>query len=186
MGSNLHDHPLLRLHFPAHGQSQPTPCPTLLTTRSDPALTRPDLQIFPSAIASGETGPELSLLVALLQPHSRGQVRLASPNPVAAPHIDVGLLTHPEDLPRLRTGLRHARQLARSIPFSEHLDVELWPSPQVTTDQNLDEAIQAQVNVYQHPVGTCRMAPTTDPNAVVDELGRVHEASRVSCILGFL
>ena len=172
-GANLHDHPLLRLQFTAHGQPQPTPCATLLTTRSDSSLTRPDLQIFPSGIAPGETGPELSLLAALLQPHSRGQLRLASPDPGVAPDIDVGLLTHPEDLPRLRTGLRQARKVAGNAPFSEHLGTELWPSSDVATDQGLDDAIQAQVNVYQPPVGTCRMGPGTDPDAVVDALGRV-------------
>ncbi|WP_026197134.1 GMC family oxidoreductase [Sciscionella marina] len=182
VGANLHDHPLLRLHFSAHGQPQSLPCQTLLTTRSDPSLTRPDLQIFPSAIAAGETGPEMSLLVALLQPRSRGRVLLTSPNPTVAPDIDVGLLTHPEDLPRLRAGLRRARQLAGTSPFAEQLVSEMWPGHELSTDQALDQAIRAQLNVYQHPVGTCRMGPATDPTAVVDPLGWVHGVDGLAVI----
>lgn len=172
VGANLHDHPLLRLQFTAQGEPQPTPCPTLLTTRSDPELTRPDLQIFPSAITAGETGPELSLLVALLQPHSRGQLRLASPDPDIAPDIDVGLLTHPEDLPRLRTGLRQARHLTGSAPFSEHLGTELRPSseragprtpgwPPIIAGQQHDPNTMGPPGTRHHP---SEQHPTTAQN----------------------
>jgi choline dehydrogenase len=72
----------------------------VLTTRSHPSAAAPDLQIFPSAVTPGDTGPELNLLVALLRPRSPGRVRLASPDPGAAPDIDLGPLTDPDDLPR--------------------------------------------------------------------------------------
>ncbi|NGN63252.1 NAD(P)-binding protein [Streptomyces sp. A7024] len=174
VGANLHDHPLLRLLYAARGEPRALPCQTVLQTQSEPDEPAPDLQIFPSALAPGETGSRLQLLVALLRPHSRGRVRLASADPAAPPLIDLGLLDHPDDLPRLRAGAREARRLAATAPFSTHLDGELWPGAGVTADDALDEAIRGSVNVYQHPVGTCRMGPATDPGAVVDPAGRVH------------
>jgi choline dehydrogenase-like flavoprotein len=38
----------------------------------------------------------------------------------------------------------------------------------------LEEAVRAGVDVYFHPVGTCRMGRADDPLAVVDARGRVH------------
>ena len=35
---------------------------------------------------------------------------------------------------------------------------------------------------YFHPVGTCKMGPATDPEAVVDQLGRVHGVEGLSVI----
>ncbi|WP_129790112.1 GMC oxidoreductase [Promicromonospora panici] len=83
--------------------------------------TGPDLQIFPSAVAPGEAGPEVTLLVSLLAPRSRGSVRLAAPSPDTRPEIDVGLLTDPDDLPRLRAGARQARRLAETPPLADVL-----------------------------------------------------------------
>ncbi|MGC7098785.1 GMC family oxidoreductase [Amycolatopsis lurida] len=165
VGANLHDHPLLRLGYVATGTPEPLPCQTLLTLNSA------ELQIFPSAIADGG---ELSLLVALLRPVSRGRVRLVSGEPHAAPAIDVGLLTHADDLPRLRDGVRHARALAETEPLAGLLRTETWPGREVTTDAELDAAIRAGVGVYQHPVGTCRMGAADDPGAVVDTTGSVY------------
>jgi choline dehydrogenase len=47
---------------------------------------------------------------------------------------------------------------------------ELWPGR--TT--RVDDALREGLNVYQHPVGTCRMGPPDDPHAVVDPSGRVR------------
>ena len=32
---------------------------------------------------------------------------------------------------------------------------------------------------YYHPVGTCKMGPSSDPQAVVDELGKVHGTDNI-------
>ncbi|MEV0218091.1 GMC family oxidoreductase N-terminal domain-containing protein [Streptomyces sp. NPDC050704] len=159
VGANLHDHPLLRLLYASHAPAAAPPRQTLLTTG-------PGLQIFPSGPEQGE----VLLLVALMAPHSRGHVRLRSPDPYTPPDIDVGLLRAPEDAPRLLDGVHQARRLARTPPLSRYLDDELWPGP--TADP--DDALHEGLNVYQHPVGTCRMGPPNDPHAVVTPSGHVH------------
>ncbi|AXK35119.1 dehydrogenase [Streptomyces armeniacus] len=176
VGRNLHDHPLLRLRFAAHGTPRALACLALLTTRSGPGETAPDLHIFPGPITEGEEGPEpeLTVLVGLLAPSSRGQLRLRGPAPDTLPEIDTGLLRHPADLARLRAGVVRARGLAATAPLAGHLGAELWPGPAVSSDEELDAALREGTNLYQHPVGTCRMGPADDPASVVDHLGRVH------------
>jgi choline dehydrogenase len=90
-------------------------------------------------------------------------LRLDPADPWAPPLIDPSLLRHPGDLPRLREGVALARRLATTAPLADHLDGA--PAP------DLPELVVP----YQHPVGTCRMGPATDPHAVVDQAGRVHE-----------
>jgi choline dehydrogenase len=109
-------------------------------------------------------------------------VRLTTPDPAGRPEIDVGLLNHPDDLPRLRGGVRQARRLAETPPFADELTADLWPGPDVSDDDEVDEAIRAGLNVYQHPVGTCRMGPADDPGAVVDAAGRVHGVSGLAVV----
>jgi choline dehydrogenase len=131
VGQGLQEHPLLGLEFACRGRPRADRRlhETLLTARSTAGPGPADLQLFPA----GPAGGVLRILVALLRPYSRGELRLDPADPWAPPLIDPGLLRHSApDLPQL-------------------------------------------VVPYQHPVGTCRMGPATDPHAVVDQTGRVHE-----------
>ena len=115
------------------------------------------------------------LLVGLLKPRSRGRLRLRATDPAAAPIIEVGLLTDADDPASLLAGVRVARQLARTGPLADLLGAERFPGATVAQEgPGLEEAVRANVDVYFHPVGTCRMGPAEDPLAVVDTRGRVH------------
>jgi choline dehydrogenase len=71
-----------------------------------------------------------------------------------------------------------ARRLAGTPPLRGLIDEPLW-----THDgERLDETILAEVAGYQHPVGTCRMGPPDDRDAVVDHNGRVHGIAGLSVI----
>jgi choline dehydrogenase len=120
------------------------------------------------------------LLVGLLKPRSRGRLRLRATDPAAAPIIEAGLLTHPDDIADLAVGVRVARQLARTSPLAGLLGEEQFPGVAVAQDgPDLEEAVRAGVDVYFHPVGTCRMGPADDRLAVVDARGRVHGLDRL-------
>lgn len=115
------------------------------------------------------------LLVSVLKPLSRGQVRLRSPNPRAAPLIDLGYFTHPNDMPRMIEAVRAARQVAQTSPLSDRIIEESYPGSQVAdADADLEAAILDDVTTYHHPVGTCAIGPATKPGAVVDHQGSVH------------
>jgi choline dehydrogenase len=166
VGANLHDHPLLRLEFSTNAAPSVPIRQTLLTARSDPAQPSPDVQVFPS----GPAGGALTILVALMSPHSRGRLMLTSADPSAPPRIDPGHLSDPSDLPRIATGVRIARDIADAMA-PDITGVAPTSEPLLNTDDS-SSAIVDRLNAYHHPVGTCRMG--TDPTAVVDNRGRLH------------
>jgi choline dehydrogenase len=45
---------------------------------------------------------------------------------------------------------------------------------ELSSDKALDEFIAREVSTGQHIVGTCKMGPSSDPLAVVDQYGNVH------------
>jgi choline dehydrogenase len=182
IGANLQDHPLLRVGFVARDQPRVPPRQTLLTAHAQPGLTSPDLQVLPNGPVAGNGSPQLALLVALLTPRSRGTVRLSGPEPDMPLRIEPGYLSHPDDLPRLVTGIRLARALAASAPLAEHLVEEAWSGAGIADDHKLGRAVRASLTPYHHYVGTCRMGPAHDPDAVVDATGRVHGTTSLRVI----
>jgi choline dehydrogenase-like flavoprotein len=107
-------------------------------------------------------------------------VRLASPDPRAAPNIDPQLMSHPDDVAMMLRGLKLARRVAHAASFERYRAVEVQPSPAVQDDAGLIDYIRRAASTVHHPCGSCRMGP--DAGAVVDAQLRVHgiEALRVA------
>ena len=122
--------------------------------------------------ASGELA---YLFVCALKPESRGRVRIRSADPQALPVVEHGFLTDRDghDLSVLVDGVRLARRLAGTKALSGLCDGELAPGPDLEDDE-LQAYARRWVGGYWHPVGTCRMGPDTDADAVVDDNGCVH------------
>ena len=178
VGQNLCDHILLALHYTAPSGSKDVPgCQTMLTLQSSNFSGGHDLQIFPWTISPAEPGesPIVEIYVALMKPLSRGSLRLSAIDLTAPPVIDLGFFTDPGDMPRVIHAVRVARRLALTPPLSGVALQELFPGPQITdATADLEAAIRTKVGTYFHPVGTCRMGPAADVNAVVDARGSVH------------
>jgi choline dehydrogenase-like flavoprotein len=145
--------------------------------RSRAGLDQPDIQlhfVVAKLIDHGRkvvAGHGYSLHVCLLQPSSRGQVRLASPDPVTAPLIDPQFLSHPDDLPRLMAGVRQARRILQQPALASH-GREWAGSRHAQGDEALAHWIRSHADTIYHPVGTCRMGQ--DDMAVVDAQLRVR------------
>jgi choline dehydrogenase-like flavoprotein len=165
--------------------------------RTDPGLDRPDVQ-FVFQPARRLTNPRIpfplghgyAISPVALYPKSRGTVRLASPDPVAAPLIDPQLLSEPEDIEPLIRALKIARRAFAAEAFAEYEGVEVAPGPECQTDAQWDKYIRETGYTVHHPVGTCRMG--SDPDAVVDpqlrlrgiDGLRVADASVMPSIIG--
>ncbi|KAF7982464.1 hypothetical protein HWV62_28019 [Athelia sp. TMB] len=115
------------------------------------------------------------------RPKSRGRLYLVSADPTVKPAIDFRYFTDPEDYDAkcLVDGIKVAREIAKTAPFSDWLKNETAPGPAVTSDEDLNEyARRASHTVYHPPnldeAGTCKMGAFTDPTAVVDPLLRVR------------
>ena len=133
-----------------------------------------DENLQPAAIADG-----FQTFAGTLRSPSRGWVRLASPDPRAAPRILANYLSVEEDLVQLRAGIRLIREIHAQPAFDAYRGDELRPGPSLASDDELDGFIRDTASTVYHLCGTCRMG--ADPAAVTDEQGRVHgiEALRV-------
>ena len=115
----------------------------------------------------------------LLHPDSRGEVLLASADPLASMRIRYNFFSAPGDLPVLREGVKRARDVAYRGPMDPFRGEELAPGVGVKTDAEIDAWIRRVSITAHHPCGTCAMG--AGPDAVVDPELRVRgvEALRV-------
>lgn len=139
--------------------------------RTQPGLTAPDVEIHFSAF--GFTGPLqtdprqqlISIAPSVNHPHSRGQIRLRSKDPAAAPMILPRLLQSTEDLATLRRGVRLCMKIFAAQPLAPHVVRVLDAALLDSGDAALDEFLRANTGPIYHPVGTCRMG--SDSRSVV-------------------
>ena len=116
----------------------------------------------------------------LLQPESRGEVKLKSADPTAPPEIRFNLLTAPADIARLREGFRRARDVAGQAPLDAFRDVETSPGEKVHDDSDVDAWIRKTCVTAHHPAGTCAMGSNAD--CVLDPQLRVRGAERLRVV----
>jgi choline dehydrogenase len=185
VGENLQDHPIVMACY-----ATPAPLPrsrfnhgeVYAALRSPLASACPDLHLFPILLPAAPAGRQppvagFALVAAVTAPESRGSVRLAFPDPLTAPVINLSFLRDQRDLDRLETGLVMIRQVAASTAFAQARGAEVWPGVGVSTRPGLREYIRGTVGSYYHPAGTCRMGPETDAGTVVDLELRVRGIS---------
>ena len=151
---------------------------------SDAAQSLPDLQlhfVVGKLIDHGRAtalGHGFSCHVCVLRPRSRGSLRLASADPLAAPLIDPAFLQDPDDTRRLVLGFKLMRELLRQPALARHGGVER--SAAVRSDADIEAFIRQHADTIYHPVGSCRMG--RGPLDVVDERLRVRGVERLRVV----
>ena len=152
--------------------------------RSSRASDVPDLQIhvlpwsypFPNQDAPVRHKVDkrcaLTIMPTLIYPKSRGTLRLASADPSAAPVIDPGYLTDPDDTRLLLEGMELTRAVMASKIIADQVSLELSPGPRYPDRAALAAELPNRATSVYHAVGTCRMG--TDERAVVDPELRVR------------
>jgi choline dehydrogenase len=107
------------------------------------------------------------------RPTSCGEVHIGSRDPRVAPVICPHYLSTERDLEEARAGCRLLRQIVATPPLADVITEELYPGPNVVSDEELLEDFRQRADTVYHPTCTCRMGP--DPrDAVVDSRLRVH------------
>jgi 4-pyridoxate dehydrogenase len=108
----------------------------------------------------------------LLHPDSRGEILLRSTDPRTPPRLVFNFFSAPNDLPRLREGVKRARDVAYQKPMAPFRGVETSPGDGVKTDAEIDAFIRRTAITAHHPCGTCAMG--IGPDAVTDPELRVR------------
>jgi choline dehydrogenase-like flavoprotein len=146
--------------------------------KSAPAEPLPDLQlhfVIGKLIDHGRKpsfGHGYSCHVCLLRPKSRGTLKLARADPLAAPLIDPNFLAERDDMDKLLRGFKLMRNILQQPALAGYRGQELPASAGAQTDAQIEQFIRGNADTIYHPVGTCRMgAGAMD---VVDTQLRVH------------
>jgi len=153
--------------------------------KSDESLDEADIQlIFVIAILERHGkkpmwGNGFSCHATLLRPRSRGTVKLASNSINDAPLVDPNFLADPQDLEDFVKGIKRMHKLFKTQLFTQ---LKMTPIQNIESTAQLIEDIKQRADTQYHPVGTCKMGPTHDTDAVVDERLKVHgiDALRVA------
>ena len=99
---------------------------------------------------------------------------MASADPSVQPEFNYRYLQHPNDVRRVREGLRLAKKLLESDAYKDVVDHRIHPSDEILAEDGaLDLWMRQTVGSARHVSGTCKMGPDTDPMAVVDQYCRV-------------
>ena len=181
IGAGLQDHPIaMATYVPAAAlpRSRHNHGETYSCLFSPLGGAWPDLQIFPILLPVAPPGLEapaagFALAAAVLDPESRGSVRLASASPLDAPLVNPGFLREPRDAARLLAGLSMIREAAAGDAFARLGPAEVHPGPEVCGGE-LPAWIRRTVGSYYHPAGTCRIGTDPDHGDVVDWRLRVY------------
>jgi choline dehydrogenase len=147
--------------------------------KSNAEVTTPDLQLFFLMMLGPdypEAGPPkrhgLTFTSYVSRPASRGEISLASSDPLDRPRIDFNYLSEPEDLRCSIAGVRWNLNILHAQAFDDIRGEEVAPGAQMRSDADLEAFVRRSASTTWHPAGTCRLGK--DDMAVVDANLRVH------------
>ncbi|XP_069988964.1 glucose dehydrogenase [FAD, quinone] [Penaeus vannamei] len=124
-----------------------------------------------------------SVYPMLLRPKSRGYITLRSASPFDKPYITHNYLTDPQDVKVMIEGIKIALALAETKAFKKfgsRFYTRPMPGCEYATpwtDEYWECLARSYTSTIYHPVGTCKMGPYWDPEAVVDPELKVYGIS---------
>tara|TARA_B100000745_G_scaffold226156_1_gene151310 strand:+ start:1143 stop:2717 length:1575 start_codon:yes stop_codon:yes gene_type:complete len=171
------------LHYTSDGSSEVND----MLMRTTPMVDeRPErVPGFRTKFLNGEIPPEqvgrISCTLGL--PDGAGFVKLASADPSVQPTFNYRYLRHPNDVRRVREGIRMAVDLLESDAYKDVADYRLHPTDDILADDDaLDLYIRQTVGTARHVSATCKMGPDSDPMAVVDQYCSVKGVQGLSVV----
>ncbi|WP_068081207.1 GMC family oxidoreductase [Novosphingobium rosa] len=138
----------------------------------DPGNEQPTVQCYHEPIIAldglNATGSRSGVTFAtvVLQPRSRGTVRLANADPTSMPLIDPNFIGDAYDLKVGVAAVKAVRKVMSQESLVDIIEEEVLPGTDKQSDEEIADFVKAVATTMWHPVGTCRMG--TDDLAVVD------------------
>ena len=175
VGQNFQDHLKLSMRWAGKTELPGSTVTAGMFTRSDPAVwgDPPDLQFY---IGRGVETPDkfITITSSLVFPKSRGDVRLRSADPLAAPIIRANYLREEADVKALVRSVYLARWFAEADAYTPLRGDEMLPGAAVKSDADIASFVRRDADTIYHGAGTCKMGPASDTMAVVDPALRVR------------
>jgi choline dehydrogenase len=187
VGQNLRDHPMIFVSYSVRDDYPQDPyaphIQLMLRWTAEGSHLWNDLLMFMSSFASDppergghwsiSTGIRVNVVLNLAL--SAGELRLQSTDPNAKPLLDYRFMEDEFDRRRMREMIRLAARLFEHPAFAEIVTRRNEPTDaELADDDLLDAFVARDITTGQHTSGTCKMGPSSDPLAVVDQYGKVH------------
>ena len=148
---------------------------------SNPDTRSNDLQFIftPASFKEGQHGvfdshPGYTVAAWQHRPESRGHVTATSADPFAPPRIQPNYLDTEGDRRMVVEAIKLARRLMNTNAMQPYNDGESYPGEDVQSDDEMLDAARRWGNTTYHVMGTCKMGPSSDKIAVVDDQLRVY------------
>jgi choline dehydrogenase len=177
-GVTLAGHHRDAIHFALHYTTEGSSAVNDMVLRTSPVVDEREERVrgVRTKYLVGDVPPERAARIhcTLGLPDGSGYVKLASADPGVQPEFNYCYLRHPNDIRRVREGLRLAAKLLESDAYKDVADYRIHPANDIlASDDALDLWIRQTVGTARHVSGTCKMGPDSDPMAVVDQYCRV-------------
>ncbi|MBI1361573.1 MAG: FAD-dependent oxidoreductase [Alphaproteobacteria bacterium] len=178
VGQNLSDHPALSVTMrpkdPAMIDHDAPIIQSILRYTAPGSDKRCDLQIEMLSFTGRRDEPQFGIAGVVEYQHGRGELRLASADPDAAPVIDMHFCEDDRDLERLVACYRDVLDFARQPAIADLAEDIVFPRGGSPTDERIAGLCRRFAGSGYHPCGTAKMGPASDPMAVVDQQGLCH------------
>ena len=187
VGRNLRDHPQVQLDWlarPSHKFDESVQSMQVgLQYTAAGSLLRNDMFIHAYSLVTDRSfylstsGDPIGvgMIVALYLAEGSGHLQLRSANPRDYPLLDYNYLAEESDRRRLREGVRLCARLGEWDSYADVIESPLNPTgADLVSDGALDAWMSSNIRTSHHVSSTCKMGPSSDPQAVVDHNGSVH------------
>jgi len=148
--------------------------------RSDPSFETANLEYHVQPLSLDKFGealhpfPAFTASVCNLRPTSRGHVRIKGADAGVHPEIRPSYLSTEEDRRVAADAIRLTRRIVKAEALARFAPEEFRPGASFQSEADLVRAAGDIGTTIFHPVGTCKMGPATDAQAVVDDRLRLH------------
>jgi len=148
--------------------------------KTRPGLARPDAQLGVGLYSMSITQKGLEIDSTdgftiggyMINPKSRGELRIDSPDPAAPPYINANYLAEQEDRDVAVAMMRYIRNIGAQPALRPYMLGEETPGPQLQSYEEILQACYELGSTAFHVSGTCRMG--ADAASVVDPKLRVR------------
>jgi choline dehydrogenase-like flavoprotein len=181
VGKNLVDHAaanvVLQLEEPIPGWKL-TPCEVTMMLQGDGGQPAPELLYhfvlglrdkYLGSVTDYSNINGVKISPNVTRPKSRGVLQLQSADIVDQPFINLNYFSDPDnyDMDTMIKGIRFARQFSHAPAFRNLTATEIFPGPDIASDEEIADYVRGTCETVYHPAGTCRMGRTDDSKTVV-------------------